>query len=266
MTTVVSMLDGRRTKVDGDEFDDLRTRFRGRVLTAVDDGVDSRPVDRVGWVTDRGGLVMKTRLLMAVLLVPAMTVTAAGLVDAAPKESAPKSLNWSQCYRDLSAETNQFLGELGEPLVRYECATVRVPLDHSEPNGAKINLSLVRIPAADPAAKIGSLFLNPGGPGGSGVDFALFFGPFIGLELGADVRARFDVVGFDPRGIWRSTPIKCFGNENQGVQTFPPVAYPLTDEEVQATVAGVELLADRCDRGATATQRRHVDRQRRPRS
>ena len=197
------------------------------------------------------GLVMKTRLLMAALLVPAMTVTAAGLVDAAPKESAPKSLNWSQCYRDLSADTNQFLGELGEPPVRYECATVRVPLDHSEPNGAKINLSLVRIPAADPAAKIGSLFLNPGGPGGSGVDFALFFGPFIGLELGADVRARFDVVGFDPRGIWRSTPIKCFGNENQGVQTFPPVAYPLTDEEVQATVAGVELLADRCDRGAT---------------
>ena len=114
------------------------------------------------------GLVMKTRLMMAALLVPAMTVTAAGLVDAAPKQSAPKSLNWSQCYRDLSADTNQFLGELGEPPVRYECATVRVPLDHGDPNGAKTNLSLVRIPAADPAARIGSLFLNPGGPGGSG--------------------------------------------------------------------------------------------------
>ena len=70
-----------------------------------------------------------------------------------------------------------------------------VPLDYDQPNGPTIQLSLVRLPAAGPAAeRVGSLFLNPGGPGGSGVDFALFFGPFAGLELGPAVRAGFEGV------------------------------------------------------------------------
>lgn len=193
---------------------------------------------------------MRVRLVLGALVVSSLAVASAGFVDAGQRPQAPTDINWSPCYRNLASEINQDLVELGQPPVRYECATVRVPLDHSRSNGGTINLSLVRVPAAGPADDARSLFLNPGGPGGSGVDFALFFGPFIGLELGTAVREGFDVVGFDPRGIWRSTPIRCFGNERQGVQTFPPVAYPLTPQEVDATVAGVEALAERCDRGA----------------
>src|SRR5262245_65581864 len=53
----------------------------------------------------------------------------------------------------------------------FECATAKVPLDHDRPRGDSIELALIRRPAPDPAQRIGTLFVNPGGPGGSGVDF-----------------------------------------------------------------------------------------------
>ena len=69
----------------------------------------------------------------------------------------------------VAADINVDLAQLGQPEVSYECATVPVPLDYDQPNGPTIQLSLVRLPAAGPASeRVGSLFLNPGGPGGSG--------------------------------------------------------------------------------------------------
>ena len=89
----------------------------------------------------------------------------------------------------------------------FECATAVVPLDHDGPSRRTIDLALVRLPATDPARRIGSLFVNPGGPGGSGVE-AVREG---GKELSTpDVRARFDIVGMDPRGVGGSTPVRCF--------------------------------------------------------
>lgn len=144
---------------------------------------------------------------------------------------------WSPCYQEVGAAFD----------VSYECASFNVPLDHDQPNGAVISLAVVRLPATDVAHRIGALLLNPGGPGGSGVDFALFFGPFVEFIWGPEVRARFDIVGFDPRGVQRSTGIKCFGNERQAVAVFPPVAFPLTPEEEALFMAGDALLADQCD-------------------
>ena len=104
----------------------------------------------------------------------------------------------------------------------FECGTVQVPLDYDTQSGT-ISLSLVRLPAADPTRRIGSLFLNPGGPGGSGVDFTLFAGPFLFTD---EVRARFDLVGFDPRGIIRSSAFRCFGTDKQWDPYFTPFAFP----------------------------------------
>jgi hypothetical protein len=67
-----------------------------------------------------------------------------------------------------------------------------VPLDYDRLRGRQITLA--RLPASEPDRRIGSLFLNPGGPGGSGVDFVLGAGPFLHSD---EVRARFDLVGFD---------------------------------------------------------------------
>lgn len=127
----------------------------------------------------------------------------------------------------------------------FECATVPVPLDYDEPSGASILLSLIRLRATDPHRRIGSLLVNPGGPGGSGVDLVLFGGPFFPPEI----RARFDLVGFDPRGIGRSTPVRCFGTPRQWGPAFW-AELPLTPSAVEVVAAADSYLADACQQRA----------------
>jgi len=167
-----------------------------------------------------------------VLVAPA--ASAAPSANPAPS-SAPR-LNWSPCFHQISAFTE----------TAYQCALANVPLDYDSPNGAAVGLSLVRIPARDPAHKIGTIFLNPGGPGGSGVEFALFFGPAVESVWGSEVRDRFDVVGFDPRGVGRSTALRCFGNLGQATRAFAPFAFPLTPDDEALVAAGDRLLAEQC--------------------
>ncbi|MGE5221767.1 MAG: alpha/beta hydrolase [Omnitrophica WOR_2 bacterium] len=150
---------------------------------------------------------------------------------AAPSRAAspvPK-VNWTACYR-----------EFGYP---FECGIVQVPLDYSDPNGATISIALIRLPAGDPANKIGSIFFNPGGPGGSGVDFVLYAGPYLYTE---ELRQKFDLVGFDPRGIARSTALRCFGNPKQWAGYFTPFAFPITLEQADAWEAADRYLDDAC--------------------
>jgi len=105
-----------------------------------------------------------------------------------------------------------------------ECATATVPLDYDRPNGPTTTIALARVPATAPgptggagdptapgnAPRVGSLFVNPGGPGGSGVGLVLGgFGKFLADQLGG----RFDIVGFDPRGVGASDPLHCFASK-----------------------------------------------------
>jgi pimeloyl-ACP methyl ester carboxylesterase len=150
-------------------------------------------------------------------------LTSPGVAGAAPAKVA-----WSTCHADLGP---------------FECGTVQVPLDHGQPNGGKISLALVRLPATDPARRIGSLFLNPGGPGGSGVDFALFAGPAL---LTPEVRARFDLVGFDPRGVLRSSPLRCFGTPQQWQPYFTPFAFPSTPAEEATWITADRYFTAAC--------------------
>ena len=79
----------------------------------------------------------------------------------------------------------------------FECATAEVPRDYSRPHGEKIDLALIRRPASDRENRIGSLFFNPGGPGGSGVDLVRGAPPAALAAFGR----LYDLVGFDPRGV-----------------------------------------------------------------
>jgi pimeloyl-ACP methyl ester carboxylesterase len=124
-----------------------------------------------------------------------------------------------------------------------ECTTARVPLDHDRPSGATISLALIRLPASGPGRRIGSIFLNPGGPGRSGVDTIRQGGRSL---FSAEVRARFDLVGFDPRGIGASTPLRCFDTLDQALAVLPPFRFPVTADEERVWVAADRTFARAC--------------------
>jgi pimeloyl-ACP methyl ester carboxylesterase len=127
---------------------------------------------------------------------------------------------------------------------RAQCATAMLPMDYDHPKGAKTKVSLLRLKARDQAHRIGSLFLNPGGPGGSGIQIAQDAPNFLSRSL----RDRFDVVGFDPRGTNSSDKVKCFAGINKQTRALKgfndPV--PVTTKEEQAAIASAKSLGAGC--------------------
>ena len=124
-----------------------------------------------------------------------------------------------------------------------ECATVKLPMDYDQPAGPKVEVALLRVKAKDQRRRIGSLFVNPGGPGGSSTQFAYNFG-FYAPGL-AD---RFDIVGMDPRGVAFSQNVKCFqGNAHQSAALAGfTVPFPVTPAETRAYVGSSRKLGLNC--------------------
>ena len=121
----------------------------------------------------------------------------------------------------------------------FECTTVAVPLDHADPAGPTIDIAINRRPAGDPARRIGILLSNPGGPGGPGLGLARR------LSQVPQLTERFDLIGFDPRGVGESNPLQC------GAATVPFYrvdATPDTADERAELLAAARALADECER------------------
>ncbi|WP_225828015.1 alpha/beta hydrolase [Streptomyces naphthomycinicus] len=116
-----------------------------------------------------------------------------------------QKLDWKDCPAPSEAEGG---GSAPSPLPNgtdWQCATMKAPLDWSDPKGKTIDLALIRARTSGPANKrIGSLIFNFGGPGGSGVTTL----PAFGADY-TTLRTRYDLVSFDPRGVGRSAPVKC---------------------------------------------------------
>lgn len=144
----------------------------------------------------------------------ALAVTVGLLVGACGSSAAPTSNATTQPATPSAAATSAppptFPPQ--SPIVwhdcgnGFECGIVDVPLDYAAPTGPTQRLAVIRLAASDPAHRIGSLIVNPGGPGASGVDFVREAATDI---FPPDILARFDIVGFDPRGVGASTPIRC---------------------------------------------------------
>ncbi|HET6625051.1 MAG TPA: alpha/beta hydrolase [Nocardioidaceae bacterium] len=116
------------------------------------------------------------------------------------------------------------------------CATIEVPLDYADPGGKAIELSLLKVPAAKKSQRVGSLVVNPGGPGGSGINYAAQTSLYFGSEL----QQAFDIIGFDPRGVGESTPVHCLSDDelDEFVATDPD---PDNAAEIEQ---GDEMLAE----------------------
>ncbi|HET8927916.1 MAG TPA: alpha/beta hydrolase [Microbacterium sp.] len=142
-------------------------------------------------------------------LIPAdrPSVTAAPDTSGVPAELLPyysQVPDWSPCDAD------------------FECTTVTVPLDYANPAGGDIELAVVRHRATGGDA-IGSLLTNPGGPGAGGVDFVK---DSLDYVMGSRIRADYDVIGFDPRGVGQSTAVACYDPAQMDAYLFDIPADP----------------------------------------
>ena len=121
----------------------------------------------------------------------------------APKGDVPKGLekfygqkvNWAPC----------------KDKPQMQCANVEVPLDYKKPGGKAITVAMAKVPAKG-GKPIGSLFVNPGGPGESGIDLV----SRADKSFSKDVMDKYDIIGFDPRGVGSSTPVDCIDNRELG--------------------------------------------------
>ncbi|MET9886058.1 alpha/beta hydrolase [Streptomyces sp. NPDC006430] len=99
----------------------------------------------------------------------------------------------------------------------FQCATMKAPLDYAHPeSGQDIELALSRRQAPGPGKRLGSLVVNPGGPGGSGIGYLQ---AYAGVGYPAPVRAQYDMVSFDPRGVDRSSPVQCLSGPEMDTYT-----------------------------------------------
>ncbi|MFD0402210.1 alpha/beta hydrolase [Kitasatospora sp. NPDC059811] len=139
------------------------------------------------------------------------------------QQYAQQKLRWERC-------------DAGGP-AGFECAKVKVPLDYGNPGGRRIDLAISRIKAGSAKQRHGVLLMNPGGPGFPGLGLPVEMQPL----LSAQVRERFDLVGFDPRGVGQSSPVGCGLTPDEQVYQ-----HPYAEGKFGEDVARARTVADKC--------------------
>ncbi|MFJ1789269.1 alpha/beta hydrolase [Streptomyces anulatus] len=181
-------------------------------------------------------LVPLLALSITATLAPALATSTATAAPAATPPSAGKSVldryakqkpQWKRCEADAPAT--------------FQCATIKVPLDYRKPGGERIDLAISRIKTTAPGKRHGVLLSNPGGPGGEGLYMPLGMAE----SLPASTRQKYDLIGFDPRGVGRSSPVSC-GLEPEEENWLRPYK----EETFDADVAWARTVADKCEEKA----------------
>jgi pimeloyl-ACP methyl ester carboxylesterase len=161
---------------------------------------------------------------------------AAASASAEP-EAAP--IEWSDCNEQIQP---LIAGQAGSDRdLAFECGRTEVPISYDEPQGATLPLFLVRAVMAGQTDRIGSLVVNPGGPGASGADAAIG----LALTLPEEVLRRFDLVGFDPRGVGLSTHVECIPAELKE-RLIAAEPRPTSPEELDEAFALAREAAEGC--------------------
>ena len=135
-----------------------------------------------------------------------------------------QKLNWNTCEED------------------FQCAELLVPVDYTDFKVGTLKIALMKYPAQAPKKRIGSLVINPGGPGGSGVDYARS-APYL---FDPEVLDSYDIVGFDPRGVGKSAPIRCYTDAETDA-SYAADSKPDNAEELAAALEDAKLFAQKCE-------------------
>ncbi|HLL67652.1 MAG TPA: alpha/beta hydrolase [Micromonosporaceae bacterium] len=167
-----------------------------------------------------------------------MTPTSGSASGASSAPSASTELaRWSPCP-DLARSVLR----TAPPNVTFDCATIKVPRDWAAPqDGQTYDIALVRARATGQRDRVGSLVVNPGGPGGSGVETAVG----LATQLPAELTRRFDLVGFDPRGVGRSSPVECFSDADLEAN-FGADPDPVSQADFDAIATLARRMAQGC--------------------
>jgi hypothetical protein len=151
-------------------------------------------------------------MILRILLTSALALGTVAVP--ANAENGRSTLTWQECP-DYSDDVLRSRGlrdgdfaEFRRLLARTECGTLSVPQDYRDPSGKQITIALTRLRATDPRRRLGSLAVNPGGPGGSG-----YLMPIELVMTDTELNGRYDLIGFDPRGVGYSTKSNCTWNK-----------------------------------------------------
>lgn len=154
------------------------------------------------------------------------TTTGAGSAGSGGSTSAPtpepgaRTIDWSDCGGG------------------FQCGTIEVPLDYEDLDGETIEVAVTRHPAEDQANRIGALFVNPGGPGGSAIGLARTF------SRAGEIGERFDIVGFDPRGVGDSSPLDCSSHLLDIYEADPSID---SEADRTAMLEASQAFVDECE-------------------
>jgi pimeloyl-ACP methyl ester carboxylesterase len=163
---------------------------------------------------------------IGVLVVTALLFTNAPR-PATAADAATTSINWHSCGSSS------------------ECGTLSVPVDYSNPDGPALEIAVARVPARDRAHRIGSLVVNPGGPGAPGIPYVKAVADTLPREL----RDRFDLVSFDPRGVGDSGAVRCSADIDP---LFDESFSPADAAERSDLVAAFRTVVDACTHASAA--------------
>lgn len=178
----------------------------------------------------RRRLTLRTGVALSALV--ATLAVAPAAAPAAPAAAAAP-VSWAPC-----TETN---------LAGLDCASYEVPLNYARPGGDTVSVALARRLADDQANRLGTIFVNPGGPGGPG----RFLAAVASAIFQPQVLARYDVVGFDPRGIGASDPVECFATDAEAEALYAQMTYvPLTKQQIADTLRANFQYTEGCKRNA----------------
>ncbi|WP_327179017.1 alpha/beta hydrolase [Streptomyces sp. NBC_01335] len=182
-------------------------------------------------MTNRAKILVAAGAVVAGLVtgVPAPATADTGAVPV--PVPVPVPLKWTSCATEARPT--------------LQCASVRAPLDHARPDGRQVTLALTRVPHTAKTFQ-GPLLVNPGGPGGSGLNLA----GFVSTALPAKVAAQYDVIGFDPRGVGKSTP---------KLDCVPGYFRPVRPASVPTSLAAERTVRDRAASFAQACGSKYGD-------
>lgn len=184
-----------------------------------------------------------TAAAVALTVLPEMSVATPGTAA-----TSPDTVRWGPCSEKKGASRGKAASS------RLECSTLEVPLDYRNPDGRQIDVAISRLASEKPSQRRGVLLTNPGGPGVTGLGYPV---ALAASGLPQDVLDSYDVIGFDPRGTGRSTPVTCDLTQTQRNRgNLPPYAH--TSADVAREAGNARTVAKQCATSRTAWMLPHT--------